>query len=326
MTGVSRAVKAAAHAGPPPLAHLHLLPRARSVHVHATAWGREGRFSVEPRPLVMNQPLGMGPSGGPVDLQLEVYLPSDPAPTPKGAHRRRRRRRRRCASMHARLPPHPSPPCAPRPPYALRAPPSPPHPSVPPPVRPAGFPVALLSPGFLLNSSLYRSYAAHLASWGWVVALCDLVSDALLDDTLSAVRRVGGRGARLPAGVGGRGQREGSGSFVPRPTRPPPTLPPSLPLRDPLYNHPVPAGVPEAGDRGGRPRPAPRAAVRPPGSHAHRPLARRQDQRARERAGGEGDRRARGPACFELCSSGAGKRPPRRLHASDPAARLTPRP
>jgi hypothetical protein len=92
MTGVSRAVKAAAHAGPPPLAHLHLLPRARSVHVHATAWGREGRFSVEPRPLVMNQPLGMGPSGGPVDLQL----PRD-APACALAHAAAPRRRERPA-------------------------------------------------------------------------------------------------------------------------------------------------------------------------------------------------------------------------------------
>jgi hypothetical protein len=93
MTGVSRAVKAAAHAGPPPLAHIHMLPRARSVHVHATAWGREGRFAVAPRPIVMNQPLGVGPSG-PVDLQLEVYLPSDPPPTPRGAHAQLGRRRR----------------------------------------------------------------------------------------------------------------------------------------------------------------------------------------------------------------------------------------
>jgi hypothetical protein len=52
---------------------------------------------------------------------------------------------------------------------------------------PLGWPLALLSPGFLLNSSLYRSYAASLTSWGFVVALTDIISDGLVDDTLSAV-------------------------------------------------------------------------------------------------------------------------------------------
>lgn len=52
---------------------------------------------------------------------------------------------------------------------------------------PNGWPLAVLSPGFLLNSSLYRSYAASLAAWGFAVALVDIMSDGLLDDTLSVV-------------------------------------------------------------------------------------------------------------------------------------------
>ncbi|GBF91972.1 chlorophyllase [Raphidocelis subcapitata] len=52
---------------------------------------------------------------------------------------------------------------------------------------PGGWPLALLSPGFLLNSSFYRSYASALASWGFVVGLVDFVADGILDDTLSVV-------------------------------------------------------------------------------------------------------------------------------------------
>ncbi|KAL6759054.1 Alpha/Beta hydrolase protein [Haematococcus lacustris] len=42
-------------------------------------------------------------------------------------------------------------------------------------------PLVVLSPGFLLNASLYRSYAQDLASWGYAVALYDL--NELMDDT-----------------------------------------------------------------------------------------------------------------------------------------------
>ncbi|KAI8462420.1 MAG: Alpha/Beta hydrolase protein [Monoraphidium minutum] len=50
----------------------------------------------------------------------------------------------------------------------------------------AGWPLVLISPGFLLNASLYRSYAASLASWGCVACLVDVVSPTLLDDAQSA--------------------------------------------------------------------------------------------------------------------------------------------
>jgi predicted alpha/beta hydrolase len=39
---------------------------------------------------------------------------------------------------------------------------------------PGPHPLVVLSAGFLLNGSLYRSYAAHLASYGYAVALYDL--------------------------------------------------------------------------------------------------------------------------------------------------------
>lgn len=48
---------------------------------------------------------------------------------------------------------------------------------------PGGWPLALISPGFLLNASLYRSYARSLASWGFVACLVDAASPTLLDDS-----------------------------------------------------------------------------------------------------------------------------------------------
>ncbi len=46
-----------------------------------------------------------------------------------------------------------------------------------------GAPLAVISAGFLLNSALYRSYAARLASHGWAIALWDL--SELQDDTIT---------------------------------------------------------------------------------------------------------------------------------------------
>jgi hypothetical protein len=52
------------------------------------------------------------------------------------------------------------------------------------------WPLALLSPGFLLTSAMYRTTAVALARWGWAVVLVDVLADGLLDDTMSAVRFV----------------------------------------------------------------------------------------------------------------------------------------
>lgn len=65
-------------------------------------------------------------------------------------------------------------------------------------------PLALVSAGFLLNSALYRSYAAALASHGWGVALWDL--SELCDDTITVayMRQVGARASAHKCKMHGR--------------------------------------------------------------------------------------------------------------------------
>lgn len=56
------------------------------------------------------------------------------------------------------------------------------------------FPLAIITAGFLVASDQYRSYAQHLASWGYTVMLYDkleTVSDVL--DDVTSVKAVGSR-------------------------------------------------------------------------------------------------------------------------------------
>ena len=57
-------------------------------------------------------------------------------------------------------------------------------------------PLVIFSAGFLLDASLYRTYARQLASWGYVAVLYDL--SELRDDrqTVVAIRWGWGRGTR----------------------------------------------------------------------------------------------------------------------------------
>jgi hypothetical protein len=157
------------------------------------------------------------------------------------------------------------------------------HPVEPSPA-PSGWPLALLSPGFLLNSSLYRSYAASLASWGFVVGLVDLLSDGLLDDTLSTVRVIG-REPASPAAAAAwplhQCKQLTTRNLNPFPLFPTPCPPPKL-------MPPPDAGVPALSHRPRRARRAAHRDLRRPKRDAGRPLARRQDQRA---GGGAGEAR-----------------------------------
>lgn len=143
---LNRLVRASAPRGPaPPAAAAARAARRGTVAVHASAFLRPGPHTVQ-NPVMIKAPLGVSPSG-PVEVQIEAYIPAGAPPGPGGR-----------------------------------------------------WPLALLSPGFLLNSSFYRSYAASLASWGFAVGLTDLLSDGLLDDTLSVVSRGGGCAcSRCPA-------------------------------------------------------------------------------------------------------------------------------
>lgn len=141
---LNRLVRASAPRGPaPPAAAAARAARRGTVAVHASAFLRPGPHTVQ-NPVMIKAPLGVSPSG-PVEVQIEAYIPAGAPPGPGGR-----------------------------------------------------WPLALLSPGFLLNSSFYRSYAASLASWGFAVGLTDLLSDGLLDDTLSVVSRGGVRMLALP--------------------------------------------------------------------------------------------------------------------------------
>lgn len=232
---LNRLVRASAPRGPaPPAAAAARAARRGTVAVHASAFLRPGPHTVQ-NPVMIKAPLGVSPSG-PVEVQIEAYIPAGAPPGPGGR-----------------------------------------------------WPLALLSPGFLLNSSFYRSYAASLASWGFAVGLTDLLSDGLLDDTLSVVSRGGGAHARAALHGRAHGCRMGVHRCAwTRVTAHGHAHACMRPCTRPCAHHLLnftPTGVPAPGDRRLRARQPPR----PPGRRlkraAGRPLARRQAQRPHSCAG-----------------------------------------